>query len=103
MKQQEPVKWHRVDIAVDLDMPFGAAVNAAEDVALTESSDAPDEVRESLTRPAGAVVDIDVVSKIPCCHRLPRLVVPCLSPYSTWRHLYAGVVATEYDKASVMA
>lgn len=100
------MKWHRPDIAVDLNMPFGAAVNAAasvaEDVALTESSDAPDETQESLTRPAGAVVDTDVVSRTLCCHQLLKLVVPCLSPYSTWRRSYAGAVATEHDKASMM-
>lgn len=86
-------------------MPFGAAVNAAasvaEDVALTESNDAPDVKLESLKRLLGAVVDTDVVSRTLCCHQLLKLVVLCLGPYSTSRRSYVGAVATEH-KASVM-
>lgn len=100
------MKWHRPDIAVDLNMPSAAAVNAAanvaEDVALTVSSDAPDETRESLRRPPDAVFDTDVVSRTPCCRQLLKLVVPCLSPYSAWQRSCAGAVATEHDKASMM-
>ena len=100
--QHELVKWHMPDIAVDLNMPSGTAVDAAEDVALIESSDAPSETQESWTRPSDAVVDTaDVVSRT-LCHQLLKPVVPCLSPYSPWLRSYAAAAATEHDRASVM-